>query len=104
VALEDGNESVPDMRCLCELFVPIHTQSTAGFTVSHLTTCDMMVEEQYAGWWELHYLDPQEDLLYLKDCKFGTTHSDVDVYEWPIFFQDEWLNGAMHHKFDYPAQ
>jgi hypothetical protein len=101
---KDGNESVPDMGCLCELFgpevVPIHTQSTAGFTVSRPTTCDMTVEE-YAGWWELHNLDPQDDLLYLKDWKFAATLPDVDAYEWPIFFQDDWLNEAMGNAYKF---
>lgn len=36
--------------------------------------------------------EQQRPLLYLKDWKFAANHPTYHAYEWPIYFQDDWLN------------
>jgi hypothetical protein len=107
---QQGERMVPDMDYLRNHFgmdvAPVHEQINSGFTLPRPTTEEMTVSE-YADWWEIHHdsepttasldlePDPDAPLLYLKDWKFVAVHPDWKAYEWPLYFRDDWLNGAM---------
>ena len=106
---KENDTAVPDMSRLGKIFgsdsVPVHSQSQAGFTLSRPVKEDMTVSE-YADWWELHHsqmddVDPEAPLLYLKDWKLVASRPKIEAYEWPIYFLDDWLNGAMGNAYKF---
>ena len=104
VAVSTGSK--PNLHRLEELFgqdlAPVYVQSRAGFTINRPRKDDMTLSE-YAQWWERHHgMQDNGDLLYLKDWKFVAIHKDYDAYyEWPEYFRDDWLNGAMGHAYKF---
>ena len=67
-----------------------------------------MTVAQYAEWWAAHHnqqpaedTDTETSLLYLKDWKFVETNPKNQIYEWPIYFRDDWLNGATGNAYKF---
>ena len=99
----DGTKLYPNMDSLKELFgdeiAPVHEQSKAGFTIARPTSTEMTVA-QYCDWWkdhhaESHLEEASEEILYLKDWKFLARFPDYSLYQWPMYFQNDWLNEYM---------
>jgi hypothetical protein len=101
----------PDMDYISENFgtctAPVFEQSCSGFTVARPVLKEMSIRD-YAMWWNEHHRREQENgsnsdvpLLYLKDWKFTASFPHYDAYEWPHFFQDDWLNQAMDTGYKY---
>jgi hypothetical protein len=96
----------PDLLKLASLFgndvAPVHVQSQAGFSQTRPQKEEWTVQD-YALWWYEHHEDPQQEqqLLYLKDYMFVAAHPDYHAYEWPIYFQDDWLNGYTENAYKF---
>jgi hypothetical protein len=116
---EDHREKVPNLEYLATLFgesvAPVHVQSSPGFTPSRPVQQDTTVMD-YAIWWKHHHRDhgncdtdddnrdevnDDSSIWYLKDWKFVAAHAEYDAYEWPPYFQDDWLNGSMGHAYKF---
>jgi hypothetical protein len=104
---------LPNLEYLQQRFgdciAPVHVQSRMGFTPSRPLKQEMTVAE-YAVWWKNHHRDTENDgnkdgedipILYLKDWKFVAAQPKYGAYEWPHYFQDDWLNGAMGHAYKF---
>lgn len=97
---------VPNLEYLERTFgscvAPVHVQSRPGFTPTRPIKQEMTMAE-YADWWKNHHRDIANDapIWYLKDWKFVAAYPKYDAYEWPHFFQDDWLNGAMGHAYKF---
>lgn len=103
----DG-KGVPNLEYLCDAFgtdlVPVYEQLRSGFTATRPVQKEMNVYE-YAEWWNSHQQQQgdclDEFLLYLKDWKFAASHPTYGAYEWPDFFQDDWLNQALGNAYKF---
>ena len=86
--------------------LPVHEQVESGFTLPRPVKEDMTFLE-YTAWWKTQHQRtadcPESSLLYLKDWEFVSEQPNIGAYEWPIYFQNDWLNGAMGsaYKFIY---
>jgi hypothetical protein len=106
---EDG--LVPNLQNLSDRFgkdvCQVYEQVTSGFSEARPSLQTMSLAE-YADWWELYHSsteteDGEQPLLYWKDWKFVAAHPTYQAYEWPLYFQDDWLNDASDslYKFCY---
>jgi hypothetical protein len=104
VYTDESDVTRPDLERLAKLFgndtAPVHVQARGGFTTNRPKKEDMTLSD-YAEWWEMHSQDKGEELLYLKDWKFVAVHGEYEAYEWPEYFLDDWLNGAMGHAYKF---
>jgi hypothetical protein len=105
------SDGSPDMDYISENFgactAPVFEQSCSGFTVARPVLKEMSIRD-YSAWWNDHHRREQETgsnssvpLLYLKDWKFTANFPQYNAYEWPHFFQDDWLNQAMDSGYKY---
>lgn len=98
----------PDLLTLAALFgadvANVHVQSHPGFSHARPHQENWTLQD-YALWWYEHSEATQKDqeLLYLKDYTFVALHPDYHAYDWPVYFQDDWLNGYTRdaYKFVY---
>lgn len=98
-----NDKLVPDMSHLKENFghetVSVHKQINAGFTTERPLPEDMTVSE-YCEWWSSQderesECEGESELWYLKDWKFVSAHPKTQLYEWPLWFRQDWLNEYM---------
>jgi hypothetical protein len=95
--MKNGREE-PNLDYLCEQFgedvAAVHVQHQRGFTTARPEKREQSVSE-YASWWHQHEENGEVNapLHYLKDWKFVAAHPTYNAYEWPEYFQDDWLNG-----------
>ena len=104
---EENGSYVPDMQYLSSVFgadvAPVYIQSKAGFTQSRPVK-DQMTFSDYSIWWNIHHnqeAEPGTPLLYLKDWKFMASNPELDVYQCPLYFRDDWLNEAMGNAYKF---
>lgn len=102
----------PDLLTMASMFgedvAPVHVHSQAGFTRTRPHTEDWTIND-YALWWYEHHEangpeesgQQQQQLLYLKDYKFVAVHPDYEAYKWPVYFQDDWLNGYTRNAYKF---
>ena len=118
----EDETTVPHMTILKQHFgkqiAPVHVQSKGGFPITRPKTNELTVSE-YTQWWHNHKFlqslsndekrelqidttdDHQNQLYYLKDWKFRSEHPKYKLYICPAYFQDDWLNHVMAHKYQF---
>ena len=96
----------PNLEYLSQHFgndvAPVHEQQQGGFTLARPQKQEETLSE-YAEWWYEHEETCGSDgpLRYLKDWKFVAVHPSYNAYDWPEYFQDDWLNGAMGNAYKF---
>ena len=118
VVVDHNNQRVPNVEHLRALFgndrVQVMEQDGPGFGPTRPTVREMSLAE-YADYWNAYHhhhgttknenssssTTPPMPVLYLKDYKFVVAHPSCQVYEWPSFFRDDWLNNAMGNAYKF---
>lgn len=106
-----GEARIPNIAFLRAQFgserAPVYEQQTKGFGPTRPQASDSTIAE-YCDWWtEQATLASEtvavekESTLYLKDWKFLAAHPKYNLYEWPHYFRDDWLNQAMGNAYKF---
>jgi Cupin-like domain len=96
---EDGEPHVAALaKIAADDIADVHVQSEPGFPEAR-PRCEKWMIRDYVQWWMDHKNDPKSQLLYLKDYTFSARHPHYDAYEWPHYFQDDWLNECTKNSY-----
>jgi hypothetical protein len=96
---QDGEPHVIEIANLvADDVADVHIQAEPGFPEAR-PRCESWTIRDYVRWWIDHKNDPKSNILYLKDYTFSAKHPEYDVYEWPQYFQDDWLNECTNNSY-----
>ena len=111
--LEEGSIEISNIPTeVIESVSDVHTQKMWDFNV--VSKSEINVAEYFKWWINYHENKDNKSLkvedfngidlsyiLYLKDWTFQRLFPDINIYECPIYFQDDWMNEYLDQKYKF---